>query len=573
MNGNQLTNVTVENIITQSLELVHDEQNFTQVLTEVGSPVSKSNSDDIDNLLLFTPPQRQLCSTLPLSPKCKALYDSVINAPKDEFITKLIESTKHNKCLLDQFRNDLYQIAKGQAGFPSGSLVKRQRHRREEKLASDCYLIHMFLNGDTSDDILSVISASGRSTATPVVSRPTQVPAPINLAEHIGSLNASVADIEARTGNVEERITVFAKHFVRMLQEVKEGKLAEIDGAVHNMTFIIDEVGNKITNQGKTLASLKDKLCEMEYRIDQSDANFQNSLSDVSRLTDVLNEQRALYQEISDKHDSDRNHMKCEIKLIRKSLKTVEESVSCFKQMVDSTTTSISYLRKQVIEVQDGKSHNRVNDQPNYSDIVKSNGSGQDTLSLNVASVVACSAPKTPRCIDLPDNETLSFKDKNMSLKERSAGLNGSYVELQSLLPGPSGTAGRDTHLADGSSLQKPNQKFKQQTQAKEQVRSTEDRMVGAPIQVVSSRMFYSNSPKKFYVGNIVEGITSYQIESYMKKKNVRCTGIKMLPSKSVGKIGAQITVNKNADMKRILDSNFWPENVYARRWFDSSRA
>ena len=76
--------------------------------------------------------------------------------------------------------------------------------------------------------------------------------------------------------------------------------------------------------------------------------------------------------------------------------------------------------------------------------------------------------------------------------------------------------------------------------------------MVGAPIQVVSSRMFYSNSQKKFYVVNSVEGITSYQIESYMKKKNVRCTGIKMLPSKSVGKIGAQIT-----DMKRILDSNF----------------
>ena len=68
----------------------------------------------------------------------------------------------------------------GQAGFPGGSLVKRQRHRREEKLASDCYLIHMFLNGDTSDDILSVISASGRSTATPIVSRPTQVPVPIN---------------------------------------------------------------------------------------------------------------------------------------------------------------------------------------------------------------------------------------------------------------------------------------------------------------------------------------------------------------------------------------------------------
>ena len=92
----------------------------------------------------------------------------------------------------------------------------------------------MFLNGDTCDDILSVISASGSSSATLVISRPTLVPVPINLAEHIGSLNASAADIEARPGNVEERITAFAKHLVRMLQEVKEGKQAEIDGAVHN---------------------------------------------------------------------------------------------------------------------------------------------------------------------------------------------------------------------------------------------------------------------------------------------------------------------------------------------------
>ena len=85
-----------------------------------------------------------------------------------------------------------------------------------------------------------------------------------------------------------------------------------------------------------------------------------------------------------------------------------------------------------------------------------------------------------------------------MSLKERSAGFNGSYVELQSLLPGPSGTASRDTHLADGSSLQEPNQKFKQQTQAKEQVRSTEDRMVGAPFKLFLLECFTAILQKSF---------------------------------------------------------------------------
>ena len=41
-----------------------------------------------------------------------------------------------------------------------------------------------------------------------------------------------------------------------------------------------------------------------------------------------------------------------------------------------------------------------------------------------------------------------------------------------------------------------------------------------------------------------------------------------MLPSKTDGIIGAQITVQDN-DVKRVLSQKFWPDNVYARRWYD----
>ena len=75
------------------------------------------------------------------------------------------------------------------SGFPEGSLVKRQKNRREEKLALDCYVIHMFLNGDNSENISSVISASGRTYNNSVAPS-------VNYSENnINSVSADVVKI------------------------------------------------------------------------------------------------------------------------------------------------------------------------------------------------------------------------------------------------------------------------------------------------------------------------------------------------------------------------------------------
>ena len=98
--------------------------------------------------------------------------------------------------------------------FPEGVLVKRQKSRKVEKLAHDCYLIHMFINGDQSDDILTVTSGGGHSVpATPVLSPKL----PPYVITNIATLNASVHALDEFTEKTDHRLTEGIRHLLNLI--------------------------------------------------------------------------------------------------------------------------------------------------------------------------------------------------------------------------------------------------------------------------------------------------------------------------------------------------------------------
>ena len=61
-------------------------------------------------------------------------------------------------------------------------------------------------------------------------------------------------------------------------------------------------------------------------------------------------------------------------------------------------------------------------------------------------------------------------------------------------------------------------------------------------------------------------------VKCYLEEGNVGCIFAKMLPSKILNKVGAQIIVAED-DVDYVLDSNFWPPDVYARKWEPRQRS
>ena len=61
-------------------------------------------------------------------------------------------------------------------------------------------------------------------------------------------------------------------------------------------------------------------------------------------------------------------------------------------------------------------------------------------------------------------------------------------------------------------------------------------------------------------------------VKCYLEEGNVGRIFAKMLPSKILNKVGAQIIVAED-DVDYVLDSNFWPPGVYARKWEPRQRS
>ena len=113
--------------------------------------------------------QDQIISNTPIT--CSPNIDIIDVArkyAKDEFIERLTIHARKNEQFLINLRSELFDTAKTRNDCPLGDLKVRRRRKvggpLEHKLASDCYIICMFILGNTTDELLGVISNSNKSS-------------------------------------------------------------------------------------------------------------------------------------------------------------------------------------------------------------------------------------------------------------------------------------------------------------------------------------------------------------------------------------------------------------------------
>ena len=531
-----------QNYITESQRILEDNGGFTQLLM---------NDTEIDDIHNGTQVSQQENIELSFDSRCKPVYDVIKGLPKDLFLSNLIESTKDDPQLLDQTRSELFEVARQLPNFPEGVLVKRQKSRKVEKLAHDCYLIHMFINGDQSDDILAVISGGGRSVpATPVLSPKL----PPDVITNIATLNASVHALDEFTEKTDHRLTEGIRHLLNLIT-AKDKWVEEIENVVNSLSSTVQDLSTKVIDQSNKIKSMESDIEILKDKINVSESKYESAMSEVATLNKALRAQGDLYDKLSHEEDGVQNFIKGEIKVIRRSVKSLEDEISTCNRSVNSCMTSVTFLRNQNKEVTKKLS---TDYDKKYSDAVRTqkarSGSGCQSLGSAIITGQYCEAEESP---DFSEHES---SDENMELK--------SVVQREftkKKRPSHNSHSLLKNREASLQCLRPTNLGMKSPSPTLRTDGIQEKELKGVPIRVVTNRTFHNQSHRTFYVGNIISDVSVEQVSQYLSRRNIKLIKIRMLPSKVQGKIGAQITI-KDSDSRKILASSFWPTEVYARR-------
>jgi hypothetical protein len=549
-----------ENFITESQNILNDDGGLTHLLTDSEPHSNGHDSFNSEKSNVSYGLQSPTQTNIPLSQQCQAIYDKIRNNPKEVFVTDLIENTKGNVQLLDKMRTELFDEAKRHPDFPEGVLAKRKKNRRHEKLATDCYHIHMYLNGVHSDEIQAVLSGGGRYvplSATPLENKSNEIRP--DLIANVASLNASVSALGDFTEKIYQRITVGINHCVDLIKS-KDKWVEQIEEVVNYLNKTADELGTKVVELGtkvvkqdKIMISLESEITGLRSELKSSETKYESALAEIVKLTVALRDQKELFDSVSHEDVCEKDRIKGDIKVIRRSVRGLQEEVNLCSQSVNSCSTSITYLRNQTAEINSMLSNDVP--QERYADVVSRPKYTKAEQIHNACPPVPISGPNHKpywfHDVESADFSEHESSDDNMSLKK----------VIQ-----PPQYKSPEVHSHHRQVQHQPVIPIRRRVQPEgHQTRDSP----GAPIQVVTkSRIFYSRASCKLFVGNISAQIHIDQVKRFLQNKNIQCTNIKMLPSKVEGKIGAQIII-RECDVKRILSSSFWPKDVYARRWYD----
>ena len=76
---------------------------------------------------------------------------------------------------------------------------------------------------------------------------------------------------------------------------------------------------------------------------------------------------------------------------------------------------------------------------------------------------------------------------------------------------------------------------------------------------------------KRVYLGGVKDGVDASTIKNFMQEKSVKPTFVRMMKSKRKGTVAVRINVIAS-DLNKILETSFWPKNVYAREWLSKDK-
>ena len=72
---------------------------------------------------------------------------------------------------------------------------------------------------------------------------------------------------------------------------------------------------------------------------------------------------------------------------------------------------------------------------------------------------------------------------------------------------------------------------------------------------------------REVFVYRVVKGTEENDIQEYLEEKNIAIRGVQKVSKEEAKFVSFRVEI-KVSDMKKVLDSDFWPEGIHVRRFF-----
>ena len=135
---------------------------------ETNSTIQNDSADELDESqthvkTLFSPysDRNEPDSQIPNQEFYIILYNALNDKPKELYISKLTELCHSDANLIGWYRSVLASRAQAISTCPNGILKARRKTAKssvEHKLATDCHILRMFIEGENSNEIETVLN-------------------------------------------------------------------------------------------------------------------------------------------------------------------------------------------------------------------------------------------------------------------------------------------------------------------------------------------------------------------------------------------------------------------------------
>lgn len=511
-------------------------------------------------------------SQIPLNQEFYEHLDQILlNQPKEIYLEKLIEETRDNEGHLEWYRRMLYDRACTIEGFPHGKLIARRdtpKSKSIQKLASDCFIIQMFISGDDTD-IENVFSKSK------VIPEPEQLDRVHN--EQSFNLNYEIATMKAAIHSANSKI------------ETLEKKISTLELDVQEKNKTIKQLNENLNAAKLTLSRLDDEQKTKFTIIDTFRKSTNSTLRNVGDFDNYLNDMR--------------------LKQLETNVKSVTNQVTnCVKQIqgLKPYSSCITNDKNQSIYISE-------TDFINHESPSGACGSSKDFKSSESVSVELNehaenrmtnteSSPKNVLKQFSSDSEKEGNADVTTELKSQKH----QSVSQKSLFPHTTQSKVQQQNVAEAKSVKpinsnvnerpksQDNERYstnleskrnKCQTQVdknendnpvninsqqhKENPKNTNTTFRGYSKrrQQTDDNVFIAASRKhttQFFIGNIHETSTYNGIATFLSEYEFHPTQIRLFRTRS-GNLAARINIpDSEAD---YIDDVYWPDGIVVKKW------
>ena len=194
-------------------------------------------------------------------------YKSLANSlPRDSFIDNLVSDTENDDSSLSGVRRALHELAKANDNYPDRQFKRRRKTQVgssfEQKLATDCYKLCIFLQGGCGDELSDIFVNHKQSTSELSMWQSQHTVSDNQLhsktnADIISGMNADI--IALRTELLEQK-TEYAANNEKHSKIVKDIQSAN----TKELACLKQELKNCVTENNKLCAELtaKTQICE-----------------------------------------------------------------------------------------------------------------------------------------------------------------------------------------------------------------------------------------------------------------------------------------------------------------------